>query len=35
MNSRKCDVSNIDVHRASYQKHVRNGKHLEMKNKIN
>ena len=29
MNSRKCDVSNIDVHRASYQKHVRNKKHLE------
>ena len=29
MNSRKCDVCNIDVHRASYVKHLRSRKHLE------
>ena len=29
MNSRKCFVCNIDVHRASYIKHVRSKKHLE------
>ena len=29
MNSRKCDICNIDVHRASYQKHLRSKKHLE------
>ena len=29
MNGRKCDVSNIDVHRASYAKHLRSKKHLE------
>ena len=29
MNSRKCDVCNIDVHRASYVKHLRSKKHLE------
>ena len=29
MNSRKCDVCNIDVHRASYVKHLRCRKHLE------
>ena len=28
MNSRKCDVCNIDIHRASYVKHLRI-KHLE------
>ena len=28
MNSRKCDVCNVDVHRASYQKHLRPKKHL-------
>ena len=29
MNSRKCDVYNIDVHRASYAKHMRSEKHLK------
>ena len=29
MNSRKFDVCNIDVHRASYVKHLRNKKHVE------
>ena len=29
MNSRKCDVCNIDVHRASYIKHLRSKKHVE------
>ena len=29
MNSRKCDVCNVDVHRASYIKHLRSKKHLE------
>ena len=29
MNSRKCEVSDIDVHRASYIKHLRSKKHLE------
>ena len=29
MNSRKCNVCNIDVHRASYGKHLRSKKHLE------
>ena len=29
MNSSKCDVCNIDVHRASYVKHLRSRKHLE------
>ena len=29
MNSRKCDVCNIDVHIASYQNHLRSKKHLE------
>ena len=29
MNSRKCDVCSIDVHRASYVKHLRSKKHLE------
>ena len=29
MNSRKCDICNVDVHRASYQKHLRSKKHLE------
>ena len=27
-NSRRCDVCNIDVHRASYAKHLRFKKHL-------
>ena len=29
MNSRNCDVCNIDVHRATYVKHLRSKKHLE------
>ena len=29
MNSRKCDICNVDVHRASYVKHLRSKKHLE------
>ena len=28
MNSRKCDDCNIDVHRASYAKHLRSKKHI-------
>ena len=29
MNSRKCDICNVDVHRASYTKHLRRKMHLE------
>ena len=29
MNSRRCEVCNVDVHRASYIKHLRSKKHLE------
>ena len=29
MNSRKCEICNIDVHRASYIQHLRSKKHLE------
>ena len=29
MNSRKCQLCNVDVHRASYIKHLRSKKHLE------
>ena len=29
MNSRKCEICNVDVHRASYVKHMRSKKHLE------
>ena len=29
MNSRKCEVCNVDVHRASYIKHLRSKKLLE------
>ena len=29
MNSRKCNDCNVDVHRASYVKHLRSKKHLE------
>ena len=29
MNSRRCEVCNVDVHRASYVKHLRSKKHLE------
>ena len=28
-NSRICDISNVDVHRASDAKHLRSKKHLE------
>ena len=28
MNGRKCEVSNLDVHRAYYAKHLRGRKHL-------
>ena len=28
-NSRRCDICNIDVHRASYGKHLISKKHLE------
>ena len=31
MNSRKCDISNVDVHRASYVKHLRSKNILKMK----
>ena len=29
MNSRKCDICNVDVHRASYAKHLKSKKHIE------
>ena len=29
MNSRKCEICNIDVHRASYIKHLRSEKYIE------
>ena len=29
MNSRKCEICNVDVHRASYVKHLRSKKHIE------
>ena len=29
MNSRKCEVCDIDVHKASYVKHLKSRKHLE------
>ena len=29
MNSRKCEICNVDVHRASYAKHLRSKTHLE------
>ena len=28
-NSRTCDICNVDVHRASYAKHLRSKKHLQ------
>ena len=28
-NSRTCEICNVDVHRASMQKHLRSKKHLE------
>ena len=34
MNSRRCEICNVDVHRASYIKHLRSKKHIEnMKHK--
>ena len=30
MNSRRCDICNVDVHRASYIKHLTSKKHLEI-----
>ena len=29
MNSRRCEICNLDVHRASYIKHLRSKKHME------
>ena len=29
MNSRRCDICNVDIHRASYVKHLKSKKHLE------
>ena len=29
-NSRTCEICNVDVHRASMQKHLRSKKHLEI-----
>ena len=29
MNGRKCDIFNIDVHRASFAKHLKFKKHME------
>ena len=29
MNSRKCEVCNVDVHRASFVKHLRSRKRIE------
>ena len=29
MNSRRCDICNVDVHRASYMKYLRSKKHIE------
>ena len=29
MNNRKCEICNVDVHRASYNKHMRSKKHLK------
>ena len=30
MNSRKCDVCNLSVHRASYARHLRSKSHMEI-----
>ena len=32
MNIRKCEICNVDVHRASYMKHLRSKKHIENMN---
>ena len=29
MNSRKCDICNVDVHRASYVKHLKSKKYIK------
>ena len=29
MNSRRCDICSVDIHRASYMKHTRSKKPLE------
>ena len=29
MNSRKCEICNVSVHKASFVKHLRSNKHLE------
>ena len=29
MNSRKCEIGNVDVHRPSFAKHIRSKKHWE------
>ena len=34
MNSRKCEIRIVDVHRASYAKHLRSKKQLKMKSKM-
>ena len=34
MNSRNCEICNVDIHRASYVKHLRSKKHIE-KEKMN
>ena len=31
-NSRTCEICNVDVHRASFAKHLRSKKHLELEN---
>ena len=30
MNSRRCEICNVDVHRASYAKHLKSKKHVEI-----
>ena len=34
MNSRKCENCNVDVHRASYPKHLRTKKHIKKERKV-
>ena len=29
MNNRRCEICNVDVHRASFNKHLRSKKHIE------
>ena len=33
MNSRKCEICNVDVHRATYVKDLRSKKHIENQKK--